>query len=130
MGAGKYDFTKPEFQQLKDITATNNLANINFSTPDLGLTFSGTVKFNKSFTQYTDYIVNTSGITITASTVGAVAGASSQTVLIGDGTHTIAFGTNLIKTVTSLDYDNTLNKVNLVTYYYDGTRFWYSIIQS
>ena len=50
--------------------------------------------------------------------------------LIGDGAHTPTFSSRFIQSTGSGTYDNTLGVVNLVTFYFDGVDFWYSIVQN
>ena len=50
--------------------------------------------------------------------------------LIGDGTHSPSFDATFKKSNASGNYDSTSGAINIVTFFFDGIDYWYSIIQS
>lgn len=86
--------------------------------------FAGVITLCNDLTHYNDYHV-VSNIAVTLET-HPVIGGSAEIRMIGDGSHTPTF-TPFVKSAGSVDYDPTLNAVNKVIFYYDGTSAFYSI---
>jgi len=117
--------------------ATYKINNINLSYLDVsakplqlvGQAFNPTnpVTFERDY-QYNSYTVSTN-ITITKSLIDAVALNKVELTLIGDGVHTVTFS-GILQDGSSVSFDNTLNSVNKVTLFYDGTDVYYSIPSS
>jgi len=86
-------------------------------------TFNGVVFLGRWLTHYSNYTVDTD----IACTIGdTMIGGAAEIRMIGDGSHTPTF-TPFVKSASSGDFDNTLNRVNKVVFYYDGTDAFYSI---
>jgi len=86
--------------------------------------FNGVVDLTRSYTQYENYIIN-STINIIPSGYKEI-GASAEIRLIGDGVNTPTF-TGFVASSSSDAYDPTLNAKNKVVFYYDGYDVFYSI---
>jgi len=56
-----------------------------------------------------------------------IIGGSAEIRMIGDGATTPTFSADFTKSSSSADYDTTLNAINKVIFYYDGTEAFYSI---
>jgi hypothetical protein len=87
-------------------------------------TFAGVIKLCNELTHYNDYTV-ASNIAVTLE-AHPVIGGSAEIRMIGDGSHSPTF-TPFVKSASSADFDSTLNAINKVIFYYDGTDAFYSI---
>ena len=67
-----------------------------------------------------------SGLTFVPDNTNAEPLASTLIRVKADGTNTPTV-TGFTKTSTSSDYDTTLNKINVFSFFFDGTDYWYSI---
>jgi hypothetical protein len=86
--------------------------------------FSGTINLCNDVTHYSNWTANSNAEVTIANNPITCGGAEIR--MIGDGTHTPLF-TAFVKSSGSADFDPTLNKVNKVVFYYDGTSAFYSI---
>lgn len=85
--------------------------------------FTGVVCLGRYLTHYNNKTITTN----LACTIGdTMIGGAAEIRMIGNGSNTPTF-TPFVKSSGSADYDNTLNKVNKVVFYYDGTDAFYSI---
>lgn len=85
--------------------------------------FTGVVSLARYLTHYSDYTVDTN----LACTIGdKMIGGGAEIRMIADGSHTPTF-TDFVKSSGSEDYSTTLNAINKVVFYYDGTDVFYSI---
>jgi hypothetical protein len=87
--------------------------------------FTGTINLCYDFVHYSNWTANSSAQVLLAA--NPIIGGSAEIRLIGDGTNTPTFSADFTKSAGSSDYDPTLNKVNKVVFYYDGTSAFYSI---
>lgn len=95
--------------------------------PVSGLTFDGKVDLSRNHSIYDSYDVETN-LAISVETYPApMAGGYAELTLVGDGSHTPTFATNMTATPSSDDFDNTNGVVNKVGVYYDGSTFYYTI---
>jgi hypothetical protein len=58
-----------------------------------------------------------------------VAGFGAIYTLIGDGSHSPSFSSAFTENKGSQAYVSTLSTVNLITFIFDGKRYWYNITQ-
>lgn len=87
-------------------------------------TFNGTINLSNDLTHYNNFIVS-SALAIALES-NLIIGGSAEIRLIGNGTITPTFP-GFVKSASSADYDPTLNAINKVVFYYDGTDSFYAI---
>jgi hypothetical protein len=87
----------------------------------IGTVFNDTVYCNVLNRYYAEDTIKAS-ITVKIKTTGKIQGAIEQIVMVGDGSHTVSFANCTIPSDSYLTIDNTLNKVNWVTFQWDGKR--------
>ena len=94
--------------------------------PSTGVTFAGEISLGKLYTQYATYTPTTDlAVTLNAT---KVIGGGADIRMIGNGTNTPTFAA-FTKHPSSGDYVNTLNAVNYIVFYFNGTESLYSINQ-
>lgn len=91
----------------------------------LNQTFEGTISLGQGLTHYNDFTVD-AALEI-ALEANPIIGGSAEIRLIGDGATTPTFSADFTVGVASTAYDNTLNAINKVIFYYDGSDALYSI---
>jgi hypothetical protein len=87
--------------------------------------FTGIINLGYDLFHYQSYTVITN-IAVTLKGNPAIGG-SAEIRMIGDGSHTPVFDAAFTKSSGSGYYDPTLNAINKVVFYYDGTSAFYSI---
>ena len=94
--------------------------------PTTGVIFTGEISLGKPYTQYATY----TPLTDVAVTINAtkVIGGGADIRMIGNGVNTPTFAA-FTKHPSSGDYVNTLNAVNYIVFYFNGTESVYSINQ-
>lgn len=95
------------------------------------ITYSTSVKFTKPY-MICEHTLNTSDTIIPLVVTDhrdpdyPIPGMSTVYRLIGDGSHSPTFsGFNKVKNTET--YDTTLAAINLITFWFDGVDYWYSI---
>lgn len=94
--------------------------------PDTGVTFSGEISLGKLYTQYATY-TPASNLAVTLNATKVIGG-GADIRMIGNGVNTPTFAA-FTKHPSSGDYVNTLNTVNYIVFYFNGTESIYSINQ-
>lgn len=89
--------------------------------------FDGLINLSRAMTHYaTKTISVATTISVKASPAPAIGGYAEAT-LIGDGYTSPTFGIEWVATPGSETYDFTLNAINKVGFYFDGTYYFYTI---
>lgn len=86
--------------------------------------FDGSINLSNDLTHYDNWITNSNAEILLES--DPIIGGSAEIRMIGNGTNTPTF-TAFTKSISSGNYDLTLNAINKVVFYYDGTETFYSI---
>jgi hypothetical protein len=86
--------------------------------------FTGEIDLTRMFTHY-DQFTCTATLTLTIKNDPVIMG-NAFVRIIGDGTNDVTF-TAFKKMEGSQDWSNTLNAINLCSFAYDGTDYWYRI---
>lgn len=94
--------------------------------PSTGVTFTGEISLGKLYTQYATY-TPASNLAVTLNATKEIGG-SADIRMIGNGVNTPTFAA-FTKHPSSGDYVNTLNTVNYIVFYFNGTESIYSINQ-
>ena len=84
--------------------------------------FAGTIDLSNDLTHYSNHIVITNDEILLAA--NPIIGGSAEIRMLGDGSHTPVF-TAFVASNSDV-YDNTLNAINKIVFYYDGTDAFYS----
>jgi hypothetical protein len=87
----------------------------------VGTVFNDTVYCNVLNRYYAEDTIKAS-ITVKIKSTGKIQGAIEQIVMVGDGIHTVSFANCTIPSDSYLTINNTLNKVNWITFQWDGKR--------
>jgi len=95
---------------------------LSYLNPVIGIKFVSSVAFDHVSTVYSAF-TNSTILTITPNSVNAKAGNQALMRVTGDGINNITFsgfnGSDI--------FNNALGQVNLISFIYDGTDYWYSI---
>lgn len=91
------------------------------------ITFTAAIPFNKPVTVMNKVV--TGPIAFTVDTTNAVAGYGTIARLQADATNIPTFSTTFNKLSTSDIYDNTAGRIHIISFFYDGTDYNYSISQ-
>lgn len=91
------------------------------------LAFSESISFASFTTIYEDKLVK-SALNFTPDAIGAVAGNQTTLRLLSDSNFIPTF-TGFKQSTGSSRYDNRLGILNIVTFFFDGTDYWYSVFQ-
>lgn len=87
-------------------------------------TFAGIINLCYDLTHYDNWTASSNSEILLAS--NPIIGGSAEIRMIGNGTNTPLFSA-FTKSGSSGDFDPTLNAINKVIFYYDGTNAFYSI---
>ena len=87
--------------------------------------FGGTIRLDNDLTHYNDFTVEEALEVALAD--DPIIGGSAEIRMIGDDSTTPTFSADFTKSGSSSDYDPTLDAINKVIFYYDGTEAFYSI---
>jgi hypothetical protein len=101
---------------------------ITFLMPVSGVAFTGDVRLDRSQTLYDDYTVDSNIEIGIDSSKDIIAGGYAELALIGDGSHAPTFASELLATPDNMDYDNTPGKLNKMGIYFDGNRYFRTLI--
>lgn len=94
--------------------------------PETGVTFTGEISLGKLYTQYATY-TPASNLAVTLNATKVIGG-GADIRMVGNGVNTPTFAA-FTKHPSSGDYVNTLNTVNYIVFYFNGTESLYSINQ-
>lgn len=92
------------------------------------LSFILQIPFDKLITKIEPLTIDSSVI-FSVNEDGAEYGNLSYIRVIADGIHDPSFGLPLQKMANSIAYDNSIGAINLVSFWFDGTSYLYSINQ-
>jgi len=87
--------------------------------------FGGTIRLDNDLTHYNDFTVEEALEVALAD--DPIIGGSAEIRFIGDGATTPTFSADFTASGSTEAYDPTLNAINKVIFYYDGTDVFYSI---
>ena len=90
------------------------------------ISYTNNIPFNSSY-QFMNVHAVSGNIAFTVNSTNAVPGAVTVCKLVADGTSTISF--TGIKEIIGSNYDNTLNILNYLVFFYDGANYFVNIYQ-